>query len=178
MQSLVLWDPEGQFWEGALVSEMQARELAGRGVALIPVEPEMFARHAVAGYFRRAWGSGWALAPAEHMALSPMVLYVLSGQQTIHWRARLVPTKEIVEKNKVVQPIAGTLRLVSSSGGLGVSATVAVDIAKLSEPDDAGGWTVGGDTSISPQVEGLYNLALYGAARGVKLIWSAVSNTR
>lgn len=169
----VIEDPKREYWPGALVDPSLEAQLKDRGVAMIQVCPELFKRNAVAGVFVRHWGSGWVLNPALPARVAPMVLYVAPTHRTIQWAMRLLPVKGVA--------LDGYLRIVGDSGQLqvlsgGLSAeNNVIEMATLGLPDAQGGWTVSGTMPLSLYTEGYLGMTWYGAARGVRVIWAAVS---
>jgi hypothetical protein len=174
---VVVWDPKDEYWEGAIVAPETAAHLALRGVALLPCIPELFIQAGFAGFSKRAWGSGWPLDGATPQPVCPMlVFYPGEPHRTVHWKARLV--------GKSGEGIP--LRL-SAGEGRGnivrpnlqeiVGRRNAVDVAKLGEPDENGGWTVGGTCALSVASVGAYSVCLYGCAPGMRVVWLAATLT-
>jgi len=183
--AIVVWDPRGQYREGALVDHDTARALSTRGAACLPVERELMRVNALAGYFRRAWGAGWPLPAAQPGAVCQMGLYAHHDVNHLHWLARLHPSDEAFGADGVLGRLAGSFKLASDASQMG--ALVAdvdqaergrVDVAALGDPDEAGGWTVGGRARIRTNIDGYVGLCLHGAARGLRVVWCAVSQTR
>lgn len=187
---IVVEDPSGEWWEGALCDAPRARSLAGRGVVLLPVVPDFFRISGVGGYFRRSWGSGFPLSRTVPMFAAPCVVALDSTKvarvatgsivttSEVHWRARLVPVGDAPES------LAGTLRMASDSAqSLARFAPVVpgtsqiIDVAKLGKPDERGGWMVGGKMQTSAPSAGHYGFSLYGYAPGLAVAWVAVSVT-
>lgn len=181
---IVVEDPKGEYWEGAVVNQEYATVLKSRGVALLQVEPHLFRASAIAGFFKRAWGSGWpldALAPRMHC---PMTLYAFKELQALHWAARIVPASQAVADQMAEGKGVGTLRFtgdtgqcVGFAGGIMNTGGCYIEAQKLGKPDERGGWTVGGSTVLQVQTEGLFACALYGAAAGLRVVWAAVSQS-
>lgn len=187
---IVIDDPEGEYWEGAVVDRARAGMLRGRGVIMLPYEPRLAKMSAVGGYFRRGWGAGIPLdqGPKFH---SPMILLVLQALPRVHWCARLIPDpREKMFPREHVKETMGRsdskLRLgldssqgYSNSGG-GVS-PIGVMVAQIKdlpvEPDAQGGWTVYGECRLSVPRDGFAEFALYGVAPGFAVSWSAITQT-
>lgn len=187
---IVVNDPAGEWWEGALCDATRARTLAGRGVVLLPVVPEFFRLSGVGGYFRRSWGSGFPLSRTVPMFAAPCtvaldstkVQRVATGSlvttSEVHWRARLVPVGEAPES------LQGSLRMASDSAQslarfahpvAGTSQVI--DVTKLGKADDRAGWLIGGKMQLSCPSPGHYGLSLYGYAPGLAVAWVACSVT-
>jgi hypothetical protein len=187
---IVVEDPTGEWWEGALTDAARARQLAGRGVVLLPVVPEFFRVSGVGGYFSRSFGSGFPLSRTVPMFAAPCtvaldstkVQRVATGSivttSELHWRARLVPVGEAPES------LQGTIRMASDSAqSLARFAPVVpgtsgvIDVAKLGKPDERGSWMVGGKLQASCPSPGHYGFSLYGYAPGLAVAWVACSVT-
>lgn len=190
---VVVWDPSGEYWEGALVPPETGRVLQARAVATLPVEPRLLRRSAVGGYFRRSWGSGWPIGTAVPKMACPMMLHVVPGDgplTALNWCARLVPDSEesayeIAERIEKGGHLTGALRLCAdtgqqlvSSGGFGSTPTTAIAVDKLGKPDANGGWTVGGKATIQTMTGGHFGCALFGMMPGIAVAWAAVSQSR
>jgi hypothetical protein len=187
-QHIVVDDPEGEFWEGGLVSaEADVPVLRARGVTTLPIAPELIGLSAVGGYFRRAWGSGWPLDSAIPQMVCPMMLYVLQGgdpQKVDAGAIRRINCAVRLVRSADIEP-RGSLRLTTSSGQPGVfaggfSATndTHLDVSKLGKPDERGGWTAYMGGTISAPANTLIGFALYGAAPGLRVAWAAISQSR
>lgn len=170
----VLHDPLGNYWEGALVSPEMARELEGRGVATIPMLPELAGRNGAAGWVKRAWGAGWPLSNVPRR-ISPLVLFVVPGLGTLNWRARVTGPCAVSADAFVRFTSDAQQALVSTSGF--VTSPEAVQIAKLGPPDEDGGWTIGGVGKIVAPGEQYLGVSAYGMGPGLLLEWLAVSQT-
>ena len=182
--NLVVWDPAGQYWEGALVSESESPALIARNVVLLPVRPHLFARAAIAGYFRRAWGSGWPIGSERPTMHCPMVIYALKEFRTIHWTARLVPESKGVPAMLAERRMQGGLKytsdsgqLVGLSGGFATSDSCYIDPSQLGNIDEYGGWTKSGSASLQVTNDGLFTSAFFGSIPGVAIAWAAISQT-
>jgi hypothetical protein len=191
-QHVVIWDPSGDYWEGALVDAVDvAPALRARRVATLPVGVELIARSALGGWSKRSWGSGWPLSTTAPRMCCPLALYVtraipgVPSACRLNYCARLVPeSSEVLEHVRAGGRIAGTIRLAADSGqpgahagGLGASDDTAVDAAALPRPDEDGGWTVYGGARIDSPVDGIFACGLYGAAPGLRVAWAAVSQS-
>lgn len=181
MKHVVVWDPEGTYWEGAVVEEERSNELAARGVVSLPCVPENFGLAGFSGYAKRSWGSGYPL-DAQSSTASPLAIFAPGDpHRSLHWAARLVSFADAPETR------TGQLRLaalsaywtqnrgtVSEAGG---ASRNLVEIAKIGKPDEHGGWSVGGKARLDVPMPGFYGLGLYGAALGMRVAWLAVTLT-
>lgn len=186
---VVVHDPEGTFWEGALVEAGAVGALRARGVVMLPIDDRMpwLGKSAVAGYFRRSWGSGWPIGTAVPRMASPLLLYVVRGDKpsSIHWCARVVLEREALEQVRAGQKPLGLIQLAADtsqpaamSGGF-ISGPGNVQHGdKLGEPDQEGGWTLHGSGLIAPPCDGFAGLGLWGHLQGCRVAWAAVSQGR
>lgn len=174
---VVIEDPEGKFWEGELVDGQRVNELHARGVALLPVHPELFKLSGVGGFSKRSWGKGESLDGFVPRIVCPLTIHTLGDPfRSIHWAARLEG-----------KPGQGIARIAADAGRGNMARAVvaddrfqanAVDIAKLGRPDPAGGWTVYGRANLHVPGEGFYGLGLYGFAPGMRVVWLAATVTQ
>lgn len=184
-EHIVVWDPEGEYWQGGIVDSATALPLRARGVALLPVDRRLLVAGAISGFFFRAWGAGWPVEGSVPRMCCPMTLRVapFDGQRDgtpdrIHWVARLVPDGVPADDWKPI----GIIRLAPDSGqqgafanGLTATDRIAVDLAKLGKADQHGGWTVGGDAMFGSRFDQTIGLGLYCSCPGVRIAWAAVS---
>lgn len=188
MQHVVVWDPKGEFWEGAIVEEAKSRELEQRGAATLPCVPEIFRLTGFAGYAKRAWGSGWPLDSRTPSHVCPLSIWTPSSDlRTLHWKAFVAPTDSGADRIARGQEVAGEgiVRLITGETRESVmrpglsSHHQAKDpeISKLGAPRD-GGWIIGGFSNFSVPGAGLYALGLYGFAPGLRVVWVAATLTR
>jgi hypothetical protein len=183
---IVVWDPEGEYWQGGIVDAETASPLAARGVCLLPVQRELLKAGALSGFFFRSWGAGWPIEGSVPRMCCPMALRAApfdsakpEAPMRIYWAARLVPNEPDGDRR------IGTIRIASDSGqqgafGCGLSATerTAFDLAKLpARPDEWGGWTVGGDAYFGVASDITIGLGLYCSGPGLRVAWAAVSQS-
>jgi len=182
---IVVWDPEGEYWQGGIVDAETAVPLAARGVCLLPVQRELLKAGAISGFFFRSWGAGWPLEGSVPRMCCPMTLRATpfdsakpDAPMRIYWAARLVP-------NDPHPHHVGTIRIASDTGqqgafgcGLSVTDRTAVDLAKLpGHPDEWGGWTIGGDAMFGVASDITIGLGLYCSGPGLRVAWAAVSQS-
>jgi len=185
-QHVVVSDPSGTYWPGAVIEEGKARQLAATGVVSLPVEPDLFRLSGVGGYHFRSWGSGWELPSPVTSMICPMCIYSRSDLTRLHWAIRLTADPELLSRI-VENPdlgFDGFLRVVPDGNqatvyraGL-VSDDPMVTFRALRAPDKAGGWTVTGSGRITMGSEGIYPFALYGQGAGLRVQWAALSVSR
>ncbi len=180
-QYIVIEDPENQYFEGSLVEAQRAAQLEARGVALLPVVPDLFKKSAAGGFFKRAWGSGWPLDALHPKMTAQTTLFCDPYHKSLHWKARLVATDEFLALPAAQRQ--GQLQIVADTGQRTPynASVVPVDkpviIRELGAPDANKSWVVGGRATIACQVEGHYGFAIYGHAPGLRVLWTAVSVT-
>ncbi len=176
---VVVHDPEGKFWPGAVVDALRANQLRPRGVALLPVVPQLFKLSGVGGYAKREWGAGWPMDEAVPRIHSPLTMYCVGEHTKFHWLARLVADQRF----GAGATFDGSLRLAADHNqpnplkvGLAPDPTrPSVDMRALGAPDVRNGWTVGGHATAKVPQDGHYGFGLYGSAPGLRVAWAAIS---
>jgi hypothetical protein len=183
---IVVEDPRREWNEGSLVEAAKARQLASRGVTLMPVVTRYF-REGDGGFFKRAWGSGYPLSRDTPRLHCPMVVHLDPSVPThgvnrgstcvVHWRARLVSGEPGTRRQ-------GQLRLSFDTGQSVVQQVTfapgyggPVNLATIGEPDERGGWTIGGENQANVPLRGHYGFGLYGMGPGLLVTWAALSVT-
>jgi hypothetical protein len=174
---VVVWDPEDDYWEGAVVDNAEGERLKARGVVVLPVAPELFKISGVGGYARRGWGGGLALDALAPQMVAPLTLYYTPQYRGLAWCARLVPD--------VLRPVerpAGRIRFAADSGqrtpntaSYQEKSDAEVRPERLGEADAWGGWTIGGHGLVSGGAEGHYGFSLYATAPGLRVAWVAAT---
>lgn len=183
MNKVVVWDPKGEFWDGGIVDDDMARMLEGRGVALLPVNPEEAKHSGIGGYVKRSWGAGWPLDTGMAHLMCKVAMFLRSSQNTLHWKARLIPTAQLASDAASGQLMrhAGTLQVAADNAAGNLysvsleTRTNVIQTRELGNVDAHGGWTVGGHARMVPYQEGVHGFALYGAMPGVRVAWVALS---
>jgi hypothetical protein len=187
---VVVWDPEGMYWDGAVIDGDRAGRLAQRGVVTLPCLPQLFEQSGVGGFSKRSWGAGLPLDSLAPRMVAPLTLYMPETGQAVHpprglhWRARLVldvrdgvrpPTKPLFD---------GVVRFTADSSQRTPNKCVYLEQGSRSftardlGPADAhGGWTVGGEGVVSAPGEGHYGFALWAGAPGLRVAWVAATMT-
>jgi hypothetical protein len=174
---VVVDDPRGEFWEGAVVDATRARVLEARGACVMPCMPDLFRMSGCAGFSKRAWGAGLALPAGAPVLLAPLTMYLSTEARGVVWRCRLVPDGQRRERYE------GFVRFAADSGQrspLKGAYTEAqedkpVMTRDLPAPDEDGGWTVGGKGLAGFSVEGHYGFGIYGTAPGLRVVWVAAT---
>jgi hypothetical protein len=182
MKHVVAWDPEGIFWEGAVVEDLDVGRIRARGGVTLPCAPETFTLAGFSGYARRSWGSGWPLEGNTPKLISPIAIFAPGDpHRRLHWAARLVPAAEVAPEMRT-----GVLRLAATEAYWNQHRAVVsegnaqrnlVQVSEIGKPDERGGWTVGGSCFLHVQGPGNYGLGIYGFAPGMRLAWLAVTLT-
>ena len=176
---VVVWDPLGEHLEGEVISGTTVKLIArGPELVMLPVEPELLGRCGCAGWVKRSFGVGVEFGSSPRFGCST-VLYAVPGCPVIRWVARVVPVPAV---GGAKMP-SGFLKLAgesgkpySLSGGI-VSGDNPVRLDAV-EPDEHGGWTIGGSAKAAVMTEGFVALGLYGALEGGRVVWLAVSQSR
>lgn len=182
---VIVWDPKGEYWEGALVQPSQEAHLAARGVALLPLDSELLARGGNSGFVKRAWGAGYPLDAGMPRLHCPVTLMLFQeATHVVHWKARLMsdPTFDARALDSTFRP-GGSLRFVGDGSREHTHHTTAsnisapIDLRELGPKDERNGWTIGGKVAVRPHLSGHFGFALYGQGEGLRVAWLAVSAT-
>lgn len=179
---IVAWDPKGEWWDGAVVTEKERNLLEARGVVLLPVQPEMFKLSGVGGFHKRSWGAGWPTTSQTPRFVAPLTLYATTECRTIHWAARLVvePSRDrngsgflrLAPDGGQANPLKASLSFVDGQVGEVRGAALG------DKPDADGGWTVRGSATLGIPQDGHHGFGLYGHMDGVAVAWAAASVMR
>jgi hypothetical protein len=184
---IVVDDPRGEWHEGALANAARAKQLASRGVTLLPVVPAYFRASGVGGYMRRGWGAGYPLSKDAPQMHCPLLVYLdpstaASGiyratTSILHWRARLLPAEKGTKPSGMLRATADTGQATAQNAHMAPASSAPTDLTKLGEPDERGGWTVGGEAQLNVPMKGHYGFGLYGVGPGLRVAWAAASVT-
>ena len=182
-QSIILEDPRLEYLPGALVEPAKATMLEAQGVITMPALSELFHHGAVAGFFRRDWGSGWSI-PSMPGPCAPMVMFTVPGLPVINWCAKLIATPKLKKEMANGQHPIGLLRLVADGGQAGTSSVglanteqSVIDLSTMQAPADDGTWIVRGRAKMHAPTSSFVGYTLYGHAREMRVVWAAISQT-
>ena len=175
MHIVVLHDPSGKHAEGEILTANVAEVAKSKHVVTIPIIPQLLRDNAFAGYAKRAYGRGWTFDAQKAGRGCPLALHVDAEYPTLHWAARIL----IDGPGRV----DGTLRLATDTAQINASAiglspiTSPIQLSTLGEPDEQGGWTIGGKATASIPGAMFIGLQLYGMAQNVRVLWFAASQS-
>jgi len=203
-QFIVVEDPKGEFWEGALVDEMNAQALRAREVVLLPVIPDLFRRSGVGGFHKRAWGSGWSVDHFSPRVICPLTMYCAQYTDENHralsqlnWAAKIVLTDEIKARLKIGHPdlLPGFLKITSDASQFSPFKAGVVpktdrddrvgdrpaellfkDLVTYKQKED-GMLVLTGKATLTIPGDGYYGFGLYAMGTGLKVVWLAVSQS-
>jgi hypothetical protein len=183
---IVVEDRTGDYWEGSLVDAARANQLAARGVALLPVIPDLFRLSGVGGYHRRAWGAGWSLDRNVPRIAAPLTMFCAQEYERIHWCARLIPDPAFLERLEQEEPslLNGFLHIAADPGQVNphkitLTSPGSINIRSLDKSKLVdGGFNVGGTARIRAPADAHYGFGLFGAAPGLRVAWSAISQAK
>lgn len=163
---------------------------AGRGVELaesrseiatLPVDERMLSLGPIHGYFRRDWGlPGIAFRDMKPLKDAPMLMWVTPDLPYVHFAARIIAD----EKKRP----RGILRLSpfpsatgAFTGGIGAVGMHDLNLDELNIPgqtiEEGTGWILRGRVGLSVQVDGYLACCLNGVADGVRVLWTAVTQS-
>jgi hypothetical protein len=180
---VVVFDPSGELPEGLVFSNPAHLAAAhAKGMVTLPVDEDLLPGRSIDpsdGYSVRYWGAGWAFDVGAGERGCPMLLRVLPQRPYIHWVASVAP---------IADSMRGQLRLVTNSGNpvyasAGLSPIVTPPVINRSDfeererhgqhPDPV---VVRGLAQVSVSTECLMALNLHAVAKGMRVLWSAVSH--
>lgn len=184
--NIVVYDPKGEWWEGSLVDDKRASLLQARDVVVLPVVTDLFKVSGVGGYHRRAWGAGWSLDSSVPRTISPMTMFCSKELTAIHWAAQIMPDPsflDLISREENRKMLNGFIRIVADTSQAiaakcGLQAEQYVDVRTLTKDQLVGGkFIVRGQAKVTIPGDGHYGFALYGYAPGLRVLWSAVSQS-
>jgi hypothetical protein len=175
---VVVHDPSGSYWEGALVDRQTASQLEQlQRVVTLPVMADHFRSSGVGGFAVRRWGAGVPLDSRAPQMICPITLFCVPQVRGLVWKARVMPN------GAPRKQYDGLLRFVADSGqrtpAKGSYSELSDRVLSLRDElppiDPEGGWTIGGEGIISAPNEGHYGFSLYASAPGLLAVWVACS---
>lgn len=177
---IVVEDPDGEYWEGAVIPAGKAKMLEARGVIALPYEPSL-AHIGNGGFMKRSFGGGFPLESRTPRMNAPLTLWLNKSFPWLTWCARLMPDDSIIERVRAGEKLEGILRF--SADSQMPTAHVAtlsskqhpLTIKQLGALDDLDGWIIGGSAKVNLSQENHYGFGLYGMAPGVRVIWLAAA---
>lgn len=177
---IVVVDPKGEYWEGALVDPHTALMIEARGAVVLPTTPSLFRISGVGAFAKRCWGAGIPIDAVTPRVIAPLTIYVEPELRTLHWAACLVRDHSIPDAAGS-RDLLGSLRLVSDTaqpsstqGGVAAAQRAVVHLHEH-KLDDKGMVIIRGTASIVPSSPGHAGVGLYGTGYALRLVWAAVS---
>lgn len=179
---VVVFDPTGEYWEGAVVGPGPAQLINQRGGVAIPADPAMFAVSGIGAFCKRAWGSGWAADHSTPRQYAPVAMYLMKEHRIVHWAAKLVPDARFADAAEgITSPAALTIAATPPRGNLLTAPitprTQPVRLRDLGPAKD-GGWIVRGNAFMNVAAEGAHGFSLYGGGGAFRVAWLAVGAIR
>lgn len=188
---VVVYDPEGKYWDGASVDHKLAARLRQRGAVTLPFMTDMLKWSGVGGWSKRCFGAGLPLDSRAPALVGPLTLYCHPDVRGLVWAARLVPDMRggAVRQDSGMEtrpsagvPREGMIRFAADSGqktpmkgAYNELDEKALLVREFGDPDADGGWIVGGRGHTSVSTEGHYGYSLYATAPGLRVAWLAAS---
>ena len=172
---ILVSDPTGLLNDGTILEPNAAQVARSKGASVLPIVPDLLSFNGISGWAKRSFGAGERFETVDNRRRCPIWLYVVPKFTVITWAARVVPVPREGEPN-------GRLKLALDSGRPGSLKTGLVmndapTLIHTLDPDDRGGWTIGGTGQVNPTSEGFLALGLYGVLRGAAVQWLAVSQS-
>ncbi len=186
---VVIHDPEGKFWEGAVISDRDRAILVDRAspAVTLPIDTDLLRTAGCGGYVKRAWGSGWPLQSSHPTVVCPMTVWVPETHSALVWVARVVPLNEnALTRAESGEDFLGSVRLIADTGSsAGTAATIttpqggeAKPLHQLGPADAEGGWTVTGVSRANVRGDTVQAMAFFAVGEGLALAWAAVSTMK
>ena len=174
---IVIRDLSGRYPEGTIIEDDRILHVFhSEGGLSLPIEKELLKYNAISGYFHKKWGNGVYFDKMIGTSGAPLAIWVKPEFTTLTWIARVKPIPG-TDKMK------GILRLTADSGQFSV---ISAGVSSVNEPidldsltlDEFGGAIIHGICKLTANIEGYLGLCFYGTARGTRLLWAAVSQSR
>ncbi len=183
---IVVEDPQGIWWDGAIVDEGRQRQLEARGVVLLPCIPDLFRKSGVGGFHKRSWGAGFPINPTRPGIVAPLTLFCSQHFNMMHWAFRVAMEPGHLEKVKNGDKAVfdgAFIRFIGDASQANpnkctLTPVVSPDFATFDERmlvDD--GFIIRGSSTCSFSGDGHYGFALYGTARGLRIVWAAATQS-
>lgn len=179
---IVIEDPVGDYWEGAIVPVTTAHVLRARGVISLPIASGLVTRGGACGYYRRSWGAGWPLDSDQPRMQAPALLNIVRDERfrRICWAARLRPRTGVdASALEAGASFDGAIQLIGDSGQSGIMGAAVGRMLEqgFMEALSKDGGVIFGSHALEIAREGPGGLALYGRARGLRLEWLAITQS-
>jgi|HubBroStandDraft_3_1064219.scaffolds.fasta_scaffold00080_8 hypothetical protein len=164
---------------GEVVTTATYRKLCvNRGLHFLPCVADLVNAGAFSGYFRREYGTGVPMPEALPASVCRMAVQLNSVPSDLNWMARVTTILGGHEGFTGRLSIVGDTSQAIMGAPLSTTSESTFNFAKLTEDEyEDGGWVIGGTAKTSPQSAGVFGLALYGAARGFRVEWVAVTQS-
>lgn len=186
MQFIVLEDPLRVYLPGTILEPEQAHASTAKGTVCLPIEQILFDRGALGGFFRRDWGQG-RIAPSVPGPCAPLVMHVVPTMHKLWWAAKLEGSPRLIAEMRAGEQAIGQLRVVGDSGqsdviacGLSNDGGSVIDLSSLDINEASGvtpSWVVQGTARLHVPNSGFMGFMLYGHAREMRILWTAISLT-
>ncbi len=179
---IVIWskDPDdiGSIIEASrevVLAEMRAE------LATLPVDERLLNIGPIHGYFRRDWGRpGVAFRDRRPARECPMLIWVTPDLPYLHFAARVVFDKAQGRRPKgVLQLSAAVMPSGTFVGGIGAVGMrgLVLDELHADGGDEVPSWILRGRVGVSVQTEGYLGCCLNAVAEGVRVTWTAVTQS-
>ena len=169
---------------GTIVTDADATKLSSqRHLTLMRLDAALYDTCGIGGFCKREFGAGVLLRQQSPSPVVKLGLYIAAELPRIHWRAR-IKTQPGDEERAIA--MGGSLRLaVDTSQGVPTCGLSPVDgrmsssfqFNALPDPEDEGGWVIGGQARVNTQMSGVFGFSLYGNGNGFRVVWAALSQS-
>jgi len=171
---IVVHDPDGTYPAGTLLDGKTGAVAAKHKVVVLPADPNRI-NTAFGGFFYRPWGWGWQFDRMIASRGCPMLVGTDPAYTWMYWAAACVPIRK-------GEPMHGQIRLTTDGSAGAISGGLALDqlppkFELIEYPIGAEhhGFIISGRCQMSVSMAGQIGLSLWGVARNVGVLWSAVS---
>lgn len=175
---IVVDDPAGVYWEGALVELARGHQLESKGVVVLTIDPELLKLGALGGFHRRAWGAGVAVSRRMPSLFCPLMIAATRDHRRVEWAARVIhdARAETVASSGNLRLCADNSQMGAQNSGASLSNSTTIDLSAT--PVVEGGVVVRGSAQLSLGSDGLAGLSLYGSGYGARVVWLAAAVSR
>lgn len=172
---IVVWGRPGV--GEVLEEDRQTDLLEKRGeLVTLPVDVKLLEVGPLHGYFQRNWGAGIPLHDLKPARVCPMMIGVQPEFSYVHFAVAILADAEQRKRPRGVIRLGAISTPLSAYMG-GISAIGAIDLKLDDSGDDEEQWILRGRVNLNVQVEGYLACGLNAVAEGVRVLWSAVTQS-
>lgn len=181
MKKNIVVEAAGRWLVGQVLENMEVNRAQDAGAIVLPFETDFEDMTGSAGWARRDFGLGVDIDQQKTHGSTTMC--ISNDYPKLHWAAGFVPeaTRKLEAVSKGSNAFPGRLSLASFPSRIAGTARITTpkgptDFQAIGS-FEAGEWRISGVSDASVGNPGYYELGLYGAVMGVRLVWLAISAT-